>query len=311
MNFIKAETINSRLAADRSNYVKLSEDNYNSQLRVAAEKIVLEKDSKPLILLSGPSGSGKTTSAMKIAEMIENHGVKVHTMSMDNYFLPGDMGEMPRDEKGEIDLESPLRLDIPLFSEHLKKLFNCEPIDVPVFEFATQSRNGSIPMQRSENEIIIIEGIHALNPQVTGETDSFTTCLYVSVRTRITSRSGEPLHPRIIRLMRRLSRDKLFRGRRLQDVFKMFESVSRGEELYIMPHKHRAQIDIDTFMAYEAPIYTGLLKDGLTEIAADMENSGNYQLIMKFMNELHPAKADIVPDNSLIREFVGGSSFKY
>ncbi len=311
MNFISTAAINSGLEKNREKYAELSENVYNSQLRSAAEKIILEKDKRPLVLISGPSGSGKTTSALKIARLIEQQGYKVNTMSMDNYFLPGGIEDMPRDENGNVDLESPMRLDIPLFSEHLKKLFACEPIDVPIFDFAAQLRKGSIPIQRKENEITIIEGIHALNPQVTVDTDAFTNCIYVSVRTRITSSDNEILHPRLIRLMRRLSRDSLFRGRRLPDIFDMFKSVSRGEELYIMPYKHRAQIEIDTFLAYEASVYTGVLSDKMKLIEKEMANSENYRMLVKFMSELHPVRSDIVPPNSLIREFVGGSEFTY
>ncbi len=311
MNFIKTTAINSGIDGDRANYVALSEENYIDRLKTAAEKIILERDKRPLVLISGPSGSGKTTSALRIADYIRERGFKVHTLSMDNYFLPNDMGDLPRDENGNIDLESPYRLDIPLFSEHLKKLFRCEDIEIPIFDFASQLRKGCIPMRRSENEIIIIEGIHALNPEVTGVTDDFTTCIYVSVRTRITAHDGSVLHPRSIRLMRRLCRDSLFRGRRYAEIFRMFESVSRGEDLYIMPHKHRAAFDIDTFIAYEAPVYAGFLRENLRSEEYILKDCENYEDIMKFLYELHPLSSDMVPENSLIREFIGGSSFDY
>ena len=312
MNFIRISAINKGLADNRADYISRSEDNYYSQLRFSAEQIIIKKDTHPLVLISGPSGSGKTTSALKIANIISNSGTKVHTLSMDNYFLPYDSGDLPVDENGNTDLESPYRLDIKLFGEHLKKLSACEPIDIPIFDFASQLRKGSVRMCRSENEIVIIEGIHALNPEVTGSgTDDFTTRIYVSVRTRITSADQTVLHPRLIRLMRRLCRDKLFRGRQFEDIFDMFESVSRGEELYIMPHKQRATINIDTFMAYEASVYTGFLREDLALEKSRLEKIENYDLIMKFMNELHPIRSDGIPDDSLIREFVGGSSLQY
>lgn len=311
LNFIKTSDINRGLENDRSKFIELSEQNYSSQLEAAAEKIYLDRKARPIVLISGPSGSGKTTSALKIAELLKTRGVNVHTLSMDNYFLPSDMGDLPLDENGNVDLESPQRLDIKLFSDHLSKIFMGESVDVPIFDFSTQLRTGSVPLRRKADEVIIIEGIHALNPKVTGDTDSFTNCLYISVRTRIVASDGDVLHPRLIRLMRRLSRDRLFRGRKLQEVFEMFDSVSAGEELYIMPHKHRAAFDIDTFMPFEAAIYSEILHSELLAIENNMADNKNYRQIVKFLGEIHPVAADILPEASLIREFVGGSSLQY
>jgi uridine kinase len=308
---IKAQQINDSIKNNPAEYVRIAEENYRNQLKTMADKIICDRECKPLVLISGPSGSGKTTSALRIAELIKQSGLNVHTISMDNYFLPGEIEKLPRDKNGKIDLESPYRVDIELFSEHLKKLFRCEEIKVPVFDFATQSRPNFIPMTRKENEIIIIEGIHALNPLVTGDTDSFTTCIYVSVRTRIAADDGTVLHPSRIRLMRRLMRDKLFRGRKLEDIFELFASVSRGEELYIMPYKHRANFDIDTFISYEASAYRDLLLPGLEEIRDIMKNNTNYNDIMKFLTELSPLPTEAIPADSLVREFIGGSCLPY
>ena len=310
-NYIKTAKINNAIITGPESFISLAESNYQNQLEKIAQKISADCNEKPLVLLSGPSGSGKTTSALRIANLIKQNGINVHTISMDNYFLPGELGELPRDKNGNIDLESPYRVDIALFSEHLKKLFLCEEISVPVFDFATQSRPAFIPIKRKNNEVIIIEGIHALNPLVTGDTDAFTTCLYVSVRTRISADDGALLHPSRIRLMRRLMRDKLFRGRKLEDIFALFASVSRGEELYIMPHKHRADFDIDTFISYEASVYKDLLLPGLKDIEDIMKDNVNYNDIVRFLSELSSLPADMVPADSLVREFIGGSSLVY
>ncbi|MGN0641932.1 MAG: nucleoside kinase [Huintestinicola sp.] len=310
-NYINIASLNKNIDTAKEKLVALSEDNYSCYIKDAALKIERNAAEKPLVLLSGPSGSGKTTAALRIARELEGMGHKVHTISMDNYFLPGSTEHLPRDEEGNVDLESPHRLDIDLFSEHLKALSECRTINMPVFDFATQSRSGYIPVTRSKGEIIIIEGIHALNPLVTGESKDFTTCIYVSVRTRIKSKDGSMLHPRLIRLMRRLCRDRLFRGRDIPDIFHMFSSVSRGEDLYIMPFKNRADIEIDTFMPYEASVYRGLIYSDLAEKAAEMEGDPNYSEIMRFFSELHPLDEEYIPSASLIREFVGGSELNY
>lgn len=311
VNIIGMTDINGGLKADTAGYIRKCEDIYHTKLAEAAEKIRLMAKTHPLVLLSGPSGSGKTTSALRISHMLREKGMNVHTISMDNYFLPNGEGEIPLDDDGNPDLESPLRMDIPLFSEHLEKLFRCEPVNVPCFDFKTQSRTFGETMRREKDEIIIIEGIHALNPQVTGDTDDFTTCVYVSVRTRIREGDGTLLHPRSIRLMRRICRDNLFRGRSAYDVFKMVASVNRGEDLYIMPHKHRADFDIDTFLAYEPSVYRNTLLTELEKAPELAKLSEDYEPMLKALQGLAPVSAEDVPQNSLVREFIGGSSFKY
>ena len=312
MKFINISSINRRLDEPDA-FVSIAEEDYSAYIEDAAEKI-LENEEVPIVLLSGPSGSGKTTTAMRIASYIASKGHKAEVLSMDNYFLPINRfteKSLPRDNEGNVDLESPLRLDIPLFSEHLVKLAKGESVDMPVFDFPTQERSGVIPMKRESGEFLIIEGIHALNPMVTGDADKYCTCIYVSVRTRLRSSTGRMLHPARIRLMRRLCRDGLFRKRTPADVFSMFESVSRGEELYIKPYKNRAHYDIDTFMAYEPSVYRTFILDKLISERDKLEAFPEYDDLITFMKEIDVMDFSHVPANSLVREFVGGSEYDY
>lgn len=311
LNYINTTNINSGLENDAAGFIRSSENIYRDQLRIAAEKIYMSREERPLVLLSGPSGSGKTTTALRLAALLGNKGLQVHTLSMDNYFLPADAAEFPVDENGRIDLESPYRLDIPMFSEHLEKLSKGEPVEMPVFDFNTQSRSDFIPVARKSNEIIIIEGIHALNPEVTGDSDDFTTCMYVSVRTRIRTKFGYTLHPRKIRLMRRLNRDRLFRCRSLEDIFDMFESVTKGEEKYIMPYKKRATIEIDSFIPYEASVYAKMLRNDVEKNREAFAAIEDGDVMLKVLTELEPLSEELVPSDSLVREFIGGSSLNY
>ncbi len=308
-NFIDIRDINNGLAENAAGYIGECEEIYRDRISEAAGKIYMCAQERPLVLMSGPSGSGKTTGAMRIGKLLNEKGLSVHIISMDNYFLPEGMGNIPLDENGSADLESPYRMDIPLFREHLEKLFRCEPVDIPKFNFRTQSRSAGETMIRKKNEIIILEGIHALNPEVTGNTGDHTTCVYVSVRTRIKNSMGELLHPRYIRLMRRLCRDKLFRGRSVAEVFEMLPSVTRGEDLYIMPYKDRADIEIDTFLAYEAAVYASTLMEDLKNTEA--VSGEKYPELYKTLRELYPLSGENVPEDSLVREFIGGSSFTY
>ena len=312
VKFAAVKSIN-REAANPESFIRLSEDNYSAYIAEAAQRAILSE--KPVILLSGPSGSGKTSAALRLEKCLKEQGRLAMTISMDNYFLPiteESARELPRDEEGNIDLESPLRLDIPLFSDHLRKLAAAEEFDMPRFDFTTQSRGGSVKMCRKKDEIVIIEGIHALNPTVTGDVGTFAMCMYVSVRTRLKAKDGSLLHPRHIRLMRRLCRDKLFRKRKYEESFKMFSSVSRGEDLYITPYKKRADFDIDTFIAYEASVYKDFLLEGLREQRDnELERFPACGEIIRFLEELDTVSSEYVPSTSMIREFIGGSELNY
>lgn len=275
---------------------------YFEQLSLAEEKIYACREKRPVVLISGPSGSGKTTSAHRIADLLAKRGCKAHIISMDNYFLSMSENEAARDKNGNIDFESPYRLDIPLFKKHLKMLSQCEEIDIPAFDFAKQERYDGTKLKREPNDLVILEGIHALNPLVTGDCEDYTTCVYVSVRTRISD--GEKLlHPSKIRLMRRLIRDELFRGRDIDETFEFFKSVERGEDLYILPFKERAHINIDTFIEYEANVYRDMLLDELEEKSSEQAIAKE---LAEFLRLLKPIEKDFVPQNSLIREFIGG-----
>ena len=303
MKCISVEKLRSAANAPE-NFIAEGEKLYADQLSEAAEKIFAQREERPIVLISGPSGSGKTTSATRLSMLLKSKGCSAHTVSMDNYFLPMHMNEHARDKDGKIDFESPHRLDIPLFKEHMEKLVRGEEIDIPSFDFAAQERREGMPLIRGKGDPVILEGIHALNPLLTGDFDSCTQGVYVSVRTRIQS-GDELLHPSKIRLMRRLMRDKLYRGRSLSETFEFFKSVERGEDMYIMPFKHRADIDIDTFIEYEAPVYRDILLPELEKAAGEYPDYASYADIEKFLKLLAPVDREIVPEHSLIREFIG------
>lgn len=313
--YARIASINRKAEENCGELIALAEANYAAYIDEAA-RFIADRPDKPVVLLSGPSGSGKTTTALRISGKLREWGMSVHTLSMDNYFLPitaENEKDLPRDEKGQVDLESPLRLDIPLFSEHLKMLAEGREIEMPRFDFATQSRPSFVPVKRHRDEIMIIEGIHALNPAVTGHAEDFSTGLYVSVRTGLKAEDGALLRPRQVRLMRRLCRDHLFRKRSYRDIFAMFESVSRGEERYIYPHKYRADMDVDTFMAYEPSVYRTALAGELSAAveAGELDSFPDSGEIMRFFRDLAPIDCGVVPGDSLIREFVGGSVLEY
>ena len=292
------------LAKNPEELIGASESSYEGQIAYAAEQIYEQREERPVVLVSGPSGSGKTTSAVRMQQLLERMGADTHTISMDNYFLPMCENEAARDENGNIDFESPYRLNIPLFREHIEKLSRCEEIEVPLFDFAKQVSLHGMPLKRKKGDLVILEGIHALNPLVTGDSESYTNCVYVSVRTRL-EHEGSLLHPSKIRLMRRLLRDKQYRGRAFSETFEFFRSVERGENLYIMPFKQRANFDIDTFIGYEPLVYRDILLPDLEKTAEVYGDYADYKDIEEFLRLLAPLDESLVPKNSLIREFIG------
>lgn len=311
MNIIPIKEINRAVEDDPVALICESEQHYAEQINTVAKDILKHRREKPILLLSGPSGSGKTTSALRIEALLRSWGCDAMTLSMDNYYLPADATPQAMNEQGEVDYESPYRLDIPLLSDHLTRLAQCEEIQLPVFNFAKQCREQGPVLRRRPGSLLILEGIHALNPEVTGAAGEFASCIYVSVRTRLKKADGALLHPSKIRLMRRLIRDKLYRGRCLGDTLTLFHSVSRGEDLYIMPHKHRATYEIDTLLGYEASVYQPILCAELRELAKFYPDFNEYADLLAFLEELSPLPAENVPDRSLVREFIGGSTFLY
>lgn len=308
MNILPISELNKALNSDSEKVVAEAEELYCRQLEAPADTVAENREQKPIVLLSGPSGSAKTTTAMRLRDLLQNSGHKAHVISMDNYFLP--LNGLSGDELSKIDLEAPTRVDIPLLQEHLQRFWDCLPTQLPVFNFADQTRGKGELLCRQENELIILEGIHVLNPDVVGPIKQHAQGIYVSVRTRL-SHEKHLLHPSMIRLMRRLMRDRLFRGRKTEDIIRAFKSVQRGEALYIMPHKNNASINIDTFMSFEAAVYCNQLLPNLQEVSPDFELYETVRNLLEFLESVVPLPSSIVPDSSIVREFVGGSVFNY
>lgn len=304
---IEISRINDSLKKSPSDFITSVNEDYLYKLNQIASRITANSEKKPVILLSGPSGSGKTTSAMMICKLLGKLGITTHTLSMDNYFRPLSKEETELAALGKFDLESPLRIDNELLNEQIEAISCCEEIEIPRYNFKTSSREaGGRRFLRRKNELVIFEGIHALNPDVITVHDSKLQKIYVSVRTRI-SDDGIILHPSRVRLLRRMIRDKNFRKRSLEETMNMFHSVEDGENKYIMPYKHRSDYDVDTFMAYELSAYKPLLIDGLYE----MNDIPEISEILTVLERLEPLDNNAVPKESLIREFIGGGEFSY
>lgn len=304
---IEINRINSGIEQNPQEYIKSVNDIYFWHIREIVENIARNKEHKPVILLSGPSGSGKTTTALIIAKMLSEMGCPTHTLSMDNYFKSLTDKECELSLLGKLDLESPDRIDKDLLNTQIEAIEKCQAVDIPRYNFAESRRDGiKMNFQRKDGELVIFEGIHALNPDVITFDEDKLCKLYVSVRTRIVC-GDIILHPSKVRLMRRMIRDRNFRKRSLRETMNMFHSVEAGENKYIMPYKHRSDYDIDTFMAYEMNVYRDSLLDELKTMN-DVPELADVTEVLENLDSLD--KKYVTPD-SLICEFIGNGIFKY
>lgn len=305
---ITTKTINGKIVADESGFITESENFVLSQIDNTAEKIADSLDEKPIILIAGPSGSSKTTSAMKLSSAIKKHGVNVCYISMDKYFKNFTQHERELKRQEKIDLESPDRVDIDYLNNDIDTLINGGEIDIPKYDFPTNTRTLSGDKLSRNGGFVIIEGIHALNDKLMSKNEGCASRIYVSVRTRVVDSNGDKLHPCKIRMMRRMIRDKLYRGRDIEETIKMFPNVQHGENKYIMPFKGSADFNIDTFIKYEPNVYKHILFDELEQLApkyADVRD------IVNALDEVDAIVPDKIPSDAMIREFIGGSSLHY
>ena len=309
------EEINRRLREDPAGFVAECDGVYQKRLETAADRILERMKESPIVLLSGPSGSGKTTTALKLEQELERRGVQTHTISLDNYFKTLNHKTAPRNAEGDIDYESPRLLDMDLLDETFTKLSRGEWVIVPKFEFARQMRNDSrgTPLKLDKNEIAIFEGIHALNDDIAGRHPE-ATALYISARSDILEGEALRFKGTWMRITRRAVRDCSFRGTDLVETLSMWYNVRRGEKLHISPFKGRANVIIDSSLRYEVPVFTNYapqLRAAVAQVPADNERRAELEAMAAAFDRFQPLSPDLVPADSLLREFIGGGSYHY
>ncbi|SHI19064.1 uridine kinase [Sporobacter termitidis DSM 10068] len=304
--------INHRLSETPGDYVQESEKYFNSRVRKAADEIFNNIDQSPIVLLSGPSGSGKTTTAKKLALELKSLGINAYNVSLDNYFVTVDPVTAPRTPAGEIDYESPSCLDMTLLNSHFQRLAAGEAIDIPHFNFSQQARDSdrATPMKLGKSDIAVFEGIHALNECITHEHPAAYK-IYVSTLTDITD-GGEVLVDRAsLRLVRRIVRDDYFRGADPQFTLEMWGNIRRGELLNILPYKDSANMTIDAALPYEISVMKQFTGGVFDKIQPD---AGHYEVLQQVLDafgRFETTDPALVPADSILREFIGGSSFEY
>ena len=289
--------------------IQLAEANYNSQLAKTADIIYNKKDKVKIILLAGPSSSGKTTTARKLEVYLKARGFKTHSISTDDYFL--NRIDTPKKANGDYDFESLKAVDTDLFNKHLLKLLAEEKVLMPEYNFVLGEREyKGRTLQLGENDIVIIEGLHALNPELTlAIDDSNKFKIYISPLTQLNIDNHNRIHTSDTRRLRRIIRDNKYRGWNAADTLRNWKNILEGEEEYVFPYQNKADIIINSALIYELGVLKTYAEPLLFSVNEDDEVYPEAIRLINFLRNFLPIPSDDVPKESVLREFIGGSCF--
>ena len=291
------------------NLIRLSEAYYNSQLSRIADNIYKYKNDIKIVLIAGPSSSGKTISAKKLEIYLQSHGLKTHQISLDDYFHNRD--DTPKDENGDYDFESIRAIDIELFNQHLSKLLNKERVLLPEFNFVNGAREYKNKwLQLGDNDILVIEGLHGLNEELTQSIEKkHKYKIYISTLTQLNIDIHNRVHTTDTRKLRRIVRDNKYRGYNAADTLKMWPSIRDGEEKYIFQYQDEADIIVNSALVYELGVLKTYAEPLLFSVDENDEVYPEALRLINFLRGFLPVPSDNVPNDSILREFIGGSCF--
>ena len=290
-------------------FIRLAEVYYNNQLVEVADKINENKENIKVVLIAGPSSSGKTTTSKKLQIYLQSKGLKTYQLSIDDYFM--DRDKTPVLPNGELDTESLNAVDITLFNKHLTKLLDGEKVEIPEFNFVLGKREykGNY-MKIEKGSIIIIEGLHALNNDLTMSIDRRNKFkVYISPLTQLNIDNHNRIHTSDTRKLRRIARDNLYRGRNASETLGMWSSIREGEEKYVFPYQDDADYIINPALLYEIGVLKVYVEPLLFNINSDDPNFPEAIRLINLLRNFLPIPSDQVPNDSVLREFIGGSIF--
>ena len=293
-----------------SELINVSEALQEKKIADIAEEIVARKNVR-MVLIAGPSSSGKTTTCKRLSVQLLANGVKPIGISLDDYFL--DREKTPKDETGDYDFENLHALDIPFLNEQMKALFAGEEIELPKYNFQKGKReNSGHRLKLNDNEILVVEGIHALNPELTAlipEKQKFR--VYASALTTILLDSHNYIPTTDNRLLRRIIRDYKYRGVSAQETIRRWPSVRAGENKWIFPFQENADVMMNTAMLFELAVIKTQAEPLLQQVPEKCPEYSEAYRLLKFLKYFHPIADRDLPPTSLLREFLGGSTFQY
>ena len=290
--------------------IRLSEACYDNQLVEVADNIKEKQGKIKLILLAGPSSSGKTTTAKKLVTYLKSRGLNIYQLSTDDYFV--NKVDTPKNANGEYDFESIKCVDIELFNKHLINLFDGKEVEIPTYNFSLGKREyRGNRIQLKEDDIIIVEGIHALNDTLTMSVDRKNKYkIYISALTHLNIDNHSYIHTSDIRKLRRIVRDSKTRGYGPGETLRMWPSITSGEESNIYPYQDEVDIVINSALIYEVGALKTYVEPLLFCVSEDSKEYPEALRLINFLRNFLPIPSDDIPANSVLREFIGGSCFK-
>ena len=312
LNISNIGDLNNYVAGNNiSEMIKISEALHEKKISQIADKIRKKRKRTKLILISGPSSSGKTTFGKRLAIQLKVAGLKPVNLSLDNYFVNRE--HTPLDENGDYDFEALNALDVDLFNKNLVSLLAGEEVELPKFSFETGARyyDGE-KLKISEKQVLVVEGIHALNPELTpliANESKFR--IYISALTSISIDGHNRIPSTDNRLIRRIVRDYKYRNYSAADTIKRWPSVRRGEMKNIFPFQEEADVMFNSALPYELGVLKRYAEPILKEVQPNQPEYSEVNRLLKFFSYFLPICDDEIPPTSLMREFLGGSTFDY
>ena len=293
-----------------SHLIQVSEALQEKKIGKIADEIAKRKGIR-LVLIAGPSSSGKTTTCKRLSIQLVTNGIKPIGISLDDYFL--DREKTPLDEKGDFDFEHLHALNLPLFNEQLNALFNGEEVELPRYDFPTgKSVKSGKKLKLHDDEVLVVEGIHALNPELTAQIPNEQIFrVYASALTTILLDNHNYVPTTDNRLLRRIIRDYKYRGVSALDTIHRWPSVRAGENKWIFPFQENADAMFNTAMLFELAVIKSQAEPLLEQVPENCPEYAEAYRLLKFLRYIKPIPEAHIPPTSLLREFLGGSSFEY
>ena len=290
--------------------IQLSEALQEKKIAQIADEIAKRKTVK-MVLIAGPSSSGKTTTCKRLSIQLAVNGIYPVGISLDDYFL--DRDQTPRDENGDYDFEHLHALNIPLLNEQMNALFRGEEIELPRYNFQLgKSEKSGKKLKLKGNEVLILEGIHALNPELTAQIPNEQIFrVYASALTTILLDNHNYIPTTDNRLLRRIIRDHKYRGVNALGSIRRWASVRNGENRWIFPYQENADAIFNSAMLFELAVIKQQAEPLLEQVPENCEEHAEAYRLLKFLHYIKPIPEDQIPPTSLLREFLGGSSFEY
>ena len=293
-----------------STLIQISEALQEKKIAKIADEIAKRKGIK-LVLIAGPSSSGKTTTCKRLSVQLAVNSIKPVGISLDDYFV--DREETPRDEKGDYDFEHLHALNLPLLNEQLNALFRGEEVELPRYDFPTgKSIKSGRRLRLHDDEVLVVEGIHALNPELTSQVpDEQIFRVYASALTTILLDNHNYIPTTDNRLLRRIIRDYKYRGVSAQETIRRWPSVRAGENKWIFPFQENADAMFNSAMLFELAVIKSQAEPLLEQVPENVPEHAEAYRLLKFLHYIKPIPETQIPPTSLLREFLGGSSFEY